>query len=116
MRVRHLRTFVLSIFLCLLASGCGKAGGSEYLGKWQNVNNKKDQFEISRNGDNFLITKTEAGFFGKPQTTTVSAVLKDGLLEAKGGFLTVTITYVKATDRLTAPGMLGGSAEYERVK
>lgn len=115
MSVRHFRALILSIFLSLLISGCAKAG-NEYLGKWQNVKNKNDQFEIVRNGDNFLITKTTAGIFGKSQTTTVSAVLKDGLLESRGGFATATMTYVKATDRLTTPGLFGGNVEYERVK
>ena len=113
MRIRQLRTFVLSILLLLTA--CAKAG-SEYIGKWENVKNKKDQFEISRNGDNFLITRSGVNLFGNSQTTTVPAVVKDGLLQVQGGFGTATITYVKAADRVTAPALLGGNVEYERVK
>jgi hypothetical protein len=115
MPLRQLRTLILMLAVTLLGVSCGKSG-NEYLGKWQNINNKNDKFEIVRNGDNFLLTKTSAGFFGKPQTTTVSCVLKDGILESKGGLVTATLTYVKATDRLTTPAMLGGSVEYERVK
>jgi hypothetical protein len=112
MQVRRLRAVV---FIMLLWVGCAKSG-SEYLGKWKNVKNKNDQFEIARNGDNFLLTKTTVGIFGKPQTSTVTCVLKDGILESKGGFVTATLTHVKATDRLTTPGMMGGTVEYERVK
>jgi len=116
MRLQQLRVLmVLCAAVTLFGVGCGKAG-NEYLGKWQNVQNKNDKFEIVRNGENFLLTKTAPGFFGKPQTTTVSCVLKDGILESKGGLVTATLTYVKANDRLTTPAMLGGSVEYERAK
>lgn len=99
----------------LLALGCGKTG-AEYLGKWQNTKNKNDQFEIVRNGDNFLVTKIKNGGFGKPSHNTLACVLRDGILESTGGFGTVTLTYVKATDRITTPGVFGSSIEYERVK
>jgi hypothetical protein len=115
MRLRRLRALTFFAAVTLVWAGCGKAR-NEYLGKWQNLKNKSDQFEIVRNGDNFLLTKTTQSFFGKPQTTTVPCVLKDGIMESKGGFVTATLTYIKATDRLTTPGMLGGSVEYERVK
>jgi hypothetical protein len=115
MHLRQWRALILFVAVTLLWVGCGKPG-TDYLGKWQNLKNKNDQFEIVRNGDNFLLTKTTQGFSGKPQTTTVSCVLKDGILESKGGFMTATLTYVKATDRLTTPGMFGGSVEYERMK
>src|SRR5258707_1312613 len=71
---------------------------------------------IQRNGDNFLITRSSVNLFGNSQTTTVPAVVKDGLLQVQGGFGTATITYVKAADRVTAPALLGGNVEYERVK
>ncbi len=101
--------------ITLVLAGCAKAG-SEYLGKWQNIKSQSDQFEIVRNGDNFLVTKTTQGFSGKPSSTTLSCVLRDGILQSTGGFATATLTYVKATDRLTTPGMFGGNVEYERVK
>ncbi len=115
MRIQQLRAVIVIMMLIVLCIACGKSG-SEYLGKWRNVKNKNDQVEIVRNGDNFLLNKTTPGIFGKAQTTTVPCVLKDGILESKGGFVTATLTYVKATDRLTTPGMLGGTVEYERVK
>ena len=115
MRVEHSRVLVLLLVLTLVWVGCTKAG-NEYLGKWRNVKNKSDQFDIVRNGDNFLVTKTTHILAGKPSSTTLSCVLKDGILQSTGGFVTATLTYVKATDRLTTPGMFGGNVEYERVK
>ena len=115
MRVRQWRALVLLLVVTLTWLGCSKAG-TEYLGKWQNMKNKNDQFEIVRNGDNFLVTKTTRGFSGKPSSTTVSCVLKDGVLQSTGTFATATLTHIKATDRLTTPGMFGGNVEYERVK
>ncbi|HEY6251911.1 MAG TPA: hypothetical protein VI685_18285, partial [Candidatus Angelobacter sp.] len=113
MHVRLTRALVLLLALALVGLGCGKPG-AEYLGKWQNTKNKNDQFEIVRNGDNFLVTKSSKSGHGKP--TTLSCVLRDGILQSTGGFGTATLTYVKATDRLTTPGFLGGNLEYERVK
>jgi hypothetical protein len=94
---------------------CGKPG-AEYIGKWQNVKNAHDQFEITRNGDNFLVRRTTQGFFGKDQTTTVPGVLKDGILQLQGGLFTAPLTYVKDTDRLTNAALMGGNVEYERIK
>src|SRR5579871_4522508 len=111
----HLRVrTILILFLAVTIGslGCSKAG-SEYLGKLQNVKNKNDQFDIVRNGDNFLVTKINASS-GRPGTT-LTCVLKDGVLQSTGGFGRATLTYVKATDRLTTPGIFGGNIEYERL-
>lgn len=110
MHARLTRALVLFLAVALVALGCSKPG-SEYLGKWQNTKNKNDQFEIVRNGDNFLVTKS-----GRGKPITLSCVLRDGILQSTGGFGTATLTYVKATDHLTTPGFLGGNLEYERVK
>ena len=115
MCVRQWRALVLLLVVTLTWLGCGKPG-SEYLGKWQNLKNKNDQFEIVRNGDNFLVTKTTRDFSGKPSRTTISCVLKDGILQSTGTFGTATLTHIKAADRLTTPGMFGGNVEYERAK
>ena|SRR5882672_8394416 len=103
------------VAVAALLLSCSKSGG-EYIGKWRNIENSHDQFEITRNGDNFLVRKTAQGFFGKEQTTTIPATLKDGILQAQGGMFNASLTYVKATDRLTTAGLLGGNVEYERLK
>lgn len=113
MAIQVVRALVLvfALSLALTGTGCRQAG-AEYLGKWQNTKNKNDQFEIVRNGENFLVTKTRHSGPG----TTITFVLKDGVLQSTGGFATVTFTYIKSTDRLTIPGIFGGNFEYERVK
>jgi hypothetical protein len=106
----------LILLATLLVVGCNSPG-SKYLGKWENIKNSHDQIEIVSNGDNFLIKQASSGFLNnKPETTTVTAVLKDGVLQIQGGFLTTSLTYVKATDTLITPGMLGGNVEYRRRK
>jgi hypothetical protein len=114
MRLRQWKAVIFFATITLLA-GCAKPG-AEYLGKWQNLKNNNDQFEIVRNGDNFLVTKIRQNASGKASGTTLSCVLKDGILESTGGFVRATLTYVKATDRLTTPAMFGSNVEYERVK
>jgi hypothetical protein len=105
--------FILSLSLI----SCAKSS-NEYLGKWQDpARPNSGTLEISRNGDNYLVNITVRGMFGgKPQTTTVPAVAKDGLLQVEGALHGTTLTYVKATDGLLLSGGFGGNAEMKRVK
>lgn len=109
--------FLLVVFsLALVLTACQKAGG-EYLGKWQDTAHPNNgTIEITRNGDNYLMTITMQGFGGKPQARTVPAVAKDGLLQIGSGFGSMTLTYVKNTDGLLVSGGLGGNGEMKRVK
>jgi hypothetical protein len=42
--------------------------------------------------------------------------VKDGILQVQNGPVAGALTYVHETGRLTTPGLLGGTVEYERVK
>jgi len=97
---------ILSFSLLLLLVGCSKSG-SQYIGKWQTPQNTKDQIEIVRNGDNFLIA-----FSGHDQQ--LPAVVKDGSLLMSGSG--AAFTYIKATDKLTMQAPLMGIVELSRVK
>ena len=113
-------TWKLQIIIVIVVVGfslmaCSKAG-NEYLGKWQNITNSHDEIEIVRNGDNFLIKVNAPTLAGKYETTTVPAILKDGILEIQGSFLATSFTYVKATDTLTTAAIFGGNVEYQRKK
>lgn len=113
MRIGFMRPLLLCVALAVALAqvGCSRPG-AEYIGKWQSLKNKNDQFEIVRNGDNFLVTKTRSG---KPSGATITCALQDGALRPVAG-LPITLTYVKSTDRLTTPGLFGGNVEYERLK
>lgn len=115
MRKYGLLLIVFSLALVLTA--CQKAG-SEYLGKWQDTAHPNSgTIEIARNGDGYLMTITMPGTFGgKPQSRTVPAVAKDGLLQIGSGFGSMTLTYVKNTDGLLVSGGLGGNGDMKRVK
>jgi hypothetical protein len=103
--------------LALVLSACQKAG-SEYLGKWQDAAHPNSgTIEITRNGDTYLVMITMPGAFGgKPQSKTIPAVVKDGLLQIGSGFGSMTLTYVKGTDGLLASGGLGATGEMKRIK
>src|SRR5207244_3261147 len=64
MKKMRAQYIIIGTFVALLLSGCAKPG-AEYVGKWVNKKSPKDQFEIIRNGDNFLVRKTRQGIFGK---------------------------------------------------
>lgn len=107
-----MKTLILRIIsLCLLSAvaltGCA-SGGSEYLGKWVNTKNPNDTFQVTRNGDEYLIVSPD-------NKAGVGAVYKDGTLEVKGMLLSADLTYVKRTDTIVAPGFFG-QTEYKRQK
>ena len=103
--------FLRIISICLLSTvaltGCGSRG-SEFLGKWVNPKNPNDTFQVTRNGDEYLIVSQD-------QKPGVGAIYKDGNLEVKGALLSVNLTYVKRTDTILTPGFFG-QVEYKRQK
>jgi hypothetical protein len=111
---------IFIVFLAVLLVACGRQG-AEYLGKWQTADGKHT-VEISQNGENLLLKVTDPAhkglFFsepGKTTTTTISGVVKDGLLKIDGPFGGATVTYVKKSDTLLIPGGMG-DIEYKRLK
>ncbi len=107
-----MKTLILRfISTCLLGAvaltGCASTG-SEFLGKWVNTKNPSDTFQVTRNGDEYLILSQE-------QKPGVGAIYKDGALEVKGVLLSTDLTYVKRTDTILTPGFFG-QVEYKRQK
>lgn len=107
-----MKTLILRIIsICLLSAvaltGCA-SGGSEFLGKWVNTKNPNDTFQITRNGNQYLIVSRD-------QKAGVGAIYKDGTLEVKGALLSTDLTYVKRTDTILAPGFFS-QVEYKRQK
>ena len=107
-----MKTLILRfISICLLCTavltGCA-SGGSEFLGNWVNTKNPNDTFQVTRNGDEYLIV-------GPDQKPGVGAIYKDGALEVKGTLLSTELTYVKRTDTIVGPGFFG-QVEYKRKK
>ncbi len=95
--------------ICLLSTvaltGCASKG-SEFLGSWINAQNPTDTFQVTRNGDEYLIVN---------QGKTIGATFKDGNLEIGGGLLSVNLTYVKQNDTILGQGFWG-PIEYKRRK
>ena len=54
MKAAIFRFFSFTLFSIILLSGC-RSTGSEFLGKWVNTKNPNDCFQITRNGDEYLI-------------------------------------------------------------
>ena len=107
-----MKTLILRLIsICLLSAvaltGC-TSRGSEILGSWVNTKNPNDTFQVTRNGDEYLIVSPD-------QKPGVGAIYKDGALEIKGALLSTELTYVKRTDTLVGPGFFG-QVEYKRKK
>src|SRR5580704_12225790 len=90
---------LILVLLTVVAIGCSRAG-SEFVGKWVNTKNPNDRMEITRNGEQFLITTGGQ---------KVGSTYKDGTLEISGVMGSVRITYIKDSDTLLAPGFFGQS-------
>jgi hypothetical protein len=91
-----------------LLTGCDSNAGNEYIGTWETIvdfgsHSTKAQFEISRNGDNFLLRQT----VGTLDPVTNPASYKDGFLQAPNFALVID----KKSDKLS-----DGKTEYTRVK
>ena len=99
------------LLLSLILAACNSAlAGKEYIGHWENSKLKQqDTLDITRDGEHFLIKKTTAH-----QVTTYPATLKDGILQLADGSA-IPFTYVKATDALIVPGVVG-DIEYHRTQ
>jgi|ERR1035438_1178747 hypothetical protein len=107
-----MKTLILCfISICPLGAvvltGCASSG-SEFLGNWVNTKNPHDGFQVTRNGEEYLIV-------GEDQKPEVGAIYKDGTLEIKGTLLSTNLTYVKRTDSILTPGFFG-QIEYVRQK
>lgn len=105
------KQFLGVVATLLFVAGCSGQSGKEYLGKWENVKNPKDQVQVVRNGDNFMLKVTRANFFtGKVETQSAPATLKDGSLQMDGGMGTVTLAVDHSTGHL-----VGGGLKYKRL-
>lgn len=103
---------MLAVTLTLTACG----NGSEFVGKWQNVNKKTDAIEIVKNGSDFLVVRNSENLMtGKMETSKIPLQYKDKTLKLDMGFLSATLSYVKASDSLAMASMMG-TEEYRRVK
>ncbi|MGA1984205.1 MAG: hypothetical protein ABSG84_17290 [Acidobacteriaceae bacterium] len=101
------KTVQATLILTVLMIGCSKAG-SEFVGKWVNSSNSADTMTIARNGDQFQIT-------GANQQTMDATIAKDGTLQmAAMPGMDLSLTYVKSSDTLQAPGLLGPTV-YKRA-
>lgn len=108
---------LLLITLSLTLASCSSNAGSDFLGKWQNIKVKNDQLEIVKNGEDFLVMRTSLSLMTlNTQTEKLPMQLKDRVLKMDAGFLSAAITYINATDTLSATGLQSMTQEYRRVK
>jgi hypothetical protein len=105
MKTLILRFITICLLSAVVLTGCASRG-SEYLGKWVNTQNPNDTFQVTRNGDEYLIVSQN-------QKPGVGATYKDGTLQVKGLLLSADLTYVKRTDTILTPGFFG-QVEYKR--
>lgn len=107
----------LTVFSGSLLTGCGKKGGNEYVGTWEDKDRHSSTMVIERNGDGFLINMAskQIGANGERKNGSVPATLKDGVLNYPNGPVTGTITYVKANDSILV-STFAGTLPFERVK
>lgn len=105
---------LVGVAAALALSACHK-DGDEFVGKWESAA-RKENVEITRNGDSFLIADTHPSFWdGKPKTDKIPATYQGGVLMVSTGLGTANVGYDKSNDTLLMPTG-NGSAELTRVK
>lgn len=102
------------LFLLSILVACSSPG-TEYIGKWQNIKDSKDRIEIVKNGESFLVITRKKDFKGKEEEIKRTATLKDNMLQVQIMYVTIPISYVKASDTLLWSDVFS-SAEYRREK
>lgn len=93
----------LSTIAAIGLSGCKDHEGEKFLGKWKRMDGYMT-FDISRNGDAFMITDAHSG------KKFPAKLNKDGALEFSNGMTTITATIEQNTGHLVFAG-----EEYARV-
>ena len=108
-------TVIKSVMVMCFFMMAACSNAAEYQGKWQNVN-KKEVFELEANGNDFVLKqKSNNWFTGKPEVNKIPMQRDGDSLKASNGLISVTFSYVKATDTLVSVSSFG-SAEYKRIK
>lgn len=108
---------LILIPLSLTLASCSSNAGSEFLGKWQNINVNNDKLEIVKNGDDFLVMRTSLSLMTfKNATEKLPMQLEDRVLKLDAGIMSAAITYIETTDTLSAAGLQSRVQEYKRVK
>lgn len=109
------KRFVSLILLLTLSFLSACSNGSEYVGKWQNLEKKADVIEIVRNGTDFLVLKTSPDLFtGRMKTSRIPLQYQNNTLKLDAGFMSATISYIEKTDTLSFVSVMG-TEEYKRA-
>ena len=87
----------------MIVLACSASNGSEFIGKWQNIQNSNDTMEFIKNGKLFLLVT---------KNFRVSVTLQpDGTLILTGPKKSLVFSYVKKSDTIIIRGN-----EYKRLK
>ena len=91
------------VLFCVMVLACSASNGSEFIGKWQNIQNSNDTFEFIKNGKSFLLVT---------KSRKVPVTLQpDGTLVLTGRNESVVFSHVKKSDTIIIRGQ-----EYKRLK
>lgn len=113
-RIKNALFLATILGVLVFVSAC-KHSGREYVGSWENPKNTHNQFDITLDGEHFLVKETQGAWPYRQET--LPATLTDGILEIKGEIGVLRLTYVKATDTLLVPSPMDDSnVEFRRRK
>ena len=55
---RFVTTIVLTVFMGVVAAGCGNIASNPFVGNWVNSERAAETLEVTRNGDSFTVTQS----------------------------------------------------------
>ena len=91
------------VLFCVIVLACSASNGSEFIGKWQNIQNSNDTMEFIKNGKSFLLVTQNHKVFLTLQP--------DGTLLLTGPGGSAVFSHVKKSDTIIINGQ-----EYKRLK
>jgi hypothetical protein len=90
------------VLFCVIVLACSASNGSEFIGKWQNIQNSNDTMEFIKNGKSFLLVT--------PNHKVPVTLQPDGTLVITGRKGSVVFSHVKKSDTIIIRGQ-----EYKRL-
>jgi len=107
---RFVTTIVLTVFMGVVAAGCGNIASNPFVGNWVNSERAAETLEVTRNGDSFTVTQSTPTMVAKIINNNEKlirkypATFKDDLLLLNTGSETSRISHVKDGDYLLFEG------------
>lgn len=106
------RIVLLALLPLALLLGCGNEKGTKFIGLWSHPTIDAITLTIEKNGESFMVKKTEPNHWGdgEPKTTSYPAKLEGNILQVNIGMGTISLAVDSTSGKLS-----DGQTDYTKV-